>query len=95
MWRSRDHDLIVIGKGRFPSTKVAELADHPTEHPELGPIGDVLASSEKGIVSSVLAIQQHDLAHQEEGPPIKVVRSHNDKLSANGAYSSREIADAI
>lgn len=57
--QSRDYDLIVVGKGRFPSNMV-------DEHAELGPIGDILTSSAHGIVSSVLVIQQHDNAHAEE-----------------------------
>uniref|UniRef100_A0A6N2KRB0 Uncharacterized protein n=1 Tax=Salix viminalis TaxID=40686 RepID=A0A6N2KRB0_SALVM len=32
--RSGDYDLIVVGKGRFPSTMVAELADRQAEHAE-------------------------------------------------------------
>uniref|UniRef100_A0A7N2M7T2 Cation/H+ exchanger domain-containing protein n=1 Tax=Quercus lobata TaxID=97700 RepID=A0A7N2M7T2_QUELO len=59
--QSRDYDLIVVGKGRFPSNMVAEDA-------ELGPIGDILTSSAHGIVSSVLVIQQH----AEEAPESKV-----------------------
>lgn len=71
--RSGDYDLIVVGKGRFPSTMVAELADRHAEHAELGPIGDILSSSNSGIVSSVLVVQQHDMAHAEEVPVDKVV----------------------
>ncbi|KDP35609.1 hypothetical protein JCGZ_09047 [Jatropha curcas] len=65
--RSKDYDLIVVGKGRIPSTMVAELAHHhQPEHAELGPTGDMLASSRHGVLSSVLVIQQHVLAHSEE-----------------------------
>ncbi|CAK9188586.1 unnamed protein product [Ilex paraguariensis] len=59
--RSGDYDLIIVGKGRRPSIMVADLVDRPAEHAELGPIGDVLASSGQGIVSSVLVVQQHDM----------------------------------
>ncbi|CAN0926651.1 Cation/H(+) antiporter 20 [Linum grandiflorum] len=75
MGKSRDYDLMVVGKGRFPSTMVAKIADQQAEHAELGPIGDVLASSKHGIVSSVLVIQQHDVAHAEEVPVVKVVEN--------------------
>uniref|UniRef100_A0A803N7K1 Uncharacterized protein n=2 Tax=Chenopodium quinoa TaxID=63459 RepID=A0A803N7K1_CHEQI len=71
--RSGEYDLIVVGKGRFPSTMVAELADRQAEHAELGPIGDILSSTNNGIVSSVLVIQQHASAHVEEMPVDKVV----------------------
>uniref|UniRef100_A0A5B7BAW7 Putative cation/H(+) antiporter 20 n=1 Tax=Davidia involucrata TaxID=16924 RepID=A0A5B7BAW7_DAVIN len=64
--RSSDYNLIIVGKcRRFPSAMVAELADRQSEHAELGPIGDLLASSDQGIVSSVLVIQQHDTVHAE------------------------------
>ncbi|XP_047336372.1 cation/H(+) antiporter 20 [Impatiens glandulifera] len=69
--RSGEHDLIVVGKGRFPSTMVAELAERQAEHAELGPIGDALASSNRRIVSSVLVIQQHDIAHVDDVPVSK------------------------
>ncbi|GMN47578.1 hypothetical protein TIFTF001_016744 [Ficus carica] len=78
---SREYDLIVVGKGRFPSKMVAELAERQAEHPELGPIGDILASSGHNVVSSVLVIQQHDVAHAEEVPVSKVVLTdQHDKL---------------
>uniref|UniRef100_A0A7N0RHS9 Cation/H+ exchanger domain-containing protein n=1 Tax=Kalanchoe fedtschenkoi TaxID=63787 RepID=A0A7N0RHS9_KALFE len=76
--QSGNYDLVVVGKGRFPSTMVAELADRPAEHAELGPIGDMLASSTGGIVSSVLVVQQHDLDHMEETPVSKVLNGHDD-----------------
>ncbi|KAG1339191.1 cation/H(+) antiporter 20 [Cocos nucifera] len=66
--RSGAYELIVVGKGRFPSSMVAELAGRQAEHPELGPVGDALASSSHGVVSSVLVIQQHDVVHSDETP---------------------------
>ncbi|KAG2685791.1 hypothetical protein I3760_10G142600 [Carya illinoinensis] len=71
--QSGDYDLIIVGKGRFPSTMVARLAERQAEHEELGPTGDILASSGNGVVSSILIIQQHDdLTHVEEAPVSKV-----------------------
>ncbi|WOK93759.1 cation/H(+) antiporter 20-like [Canna indica] len=66
--RSGEYDLVMVGKGRFPTSMVAGLADRQAEHPELGPIGDVLASSNHGVVSSVLVVQQHDVVHSDETP---------------------------
>ncbi|XP_072984705.1 cation/H(+) antiporter 20 [Typha latifolia] len=66
--RSGEYELVVVGKGRFPSSTVAELAGRPAEHPELGPIGDALASASHGVVSSVLVVQQHDVVHSDETP---------------------------
>ncbi|KAJ4979509.1 hypothetical protein NE237_010289 [Protea cynaroides] len=68
-----EYELIIVGKGRFPSTMVAKLAERSAEHPELGPIGDVLASANHGVVSSVLVIQQHDVVHANEAPVCKIV----------------------
>ncbi|KAG6769227.1 hypothetical protein POTOM_024844 [Populus tomentosa] len=90
--RSGDYDLIFVGKGRFPSTMVAELAYRQAEHAELGPIGDILASSGHGVVSSVLVIQQHDLAHAKEAPVSKVVHSELEK-SADESWSVGEITN--
>lgn len=78
--RNGDYELIVIGKGRCPSSMVAELADRQAEHPELGPIGDLLASSGRGILSSVVVIQQHDAAHVEEAPVSKILQSDEVKM---------------
>ncbi|KAF9679674.1 hypothetical protein SADUNF_Sadunf06G0039100 [Salix dunnii] len=88
--RSGDYDLIVVGKGRFPSTMVAELAYRQAEHAELGPIGDILASSGHGVVSSVLVIQQHDLAHAKEAPVSKVVHTELE-YSADESWGVGEI----
>ncbi|XP_057970968.1 cation/H(+) antiporter 20 [Malania oleifera] len=84
MGRSGDYDLVVVGKGRFPSTVAAALANRQAEHSELGSIGDVLASSGHGVVCSVLVIQQHDLGHAPgyEG---------NGRVKVNGSQNGREI----
>ncbi|GAV62700.1 Usp domain-containing protein/Na_H_Exchanger domain-containing protein [Cephalotus follicularis] len=79
--QSGDYDLIVVGRCRFPSTMVAELADRQAEHTELGPIGDVLASSHHGVVSSVLVIQQHDSAHDEELPASKISHTDHEEMA--------------
>ncbi|KAM0856503.1 hypothetical protein ACQ4PT_049110 [Festuca glaucescens] len=70
--KSREYGLVVVGKGRLPSAMVAELAVRPAEHPELGPIGDALASAGHGVASSVLVVQQHDMNADEV--PVTVVQ---------------------
>ncbi|CAK7356091.1 unnamed protein product [Dovyalis caffra] len=90
--RGGDYDLIVVGKGRFPSTMVAELAERQAEHAELGPIGDILASSGHGVMSSVLVIQQHDLAHKDEAQVSKVVHAESEKFKANESSGVGEIS---
>lgn len=95
--RSGDYELIVVGKGRFPSTMVAKLADRQAEHAELGPIGDILASSGQGVVSSVLLVQQHDMAHAEETPVSKIAHTHTDyeKFKAHESSVVGEISQAV
>ncbi|PAN16880.1 hypothetical protein PAHAL_3G093400 [Panicum hallii] len=74
--KSREYGLVVVGKGRLPSSMVAQLAVRPAEHPELGPIGDALASSGHGVTSSVLVVQQHDMSNADEVPVSVVVDGH-------------------
>uniref|UniRef100_A0A1D1Z6R0 Cation/H(+) antiporter 20 n=1 Tax=Anthurium amnicola TaxID=1678845 RepID=A0A1D1Z6R0_9ARAE len=80
--RSGEFELVVVGKGRFPSSIVAGLAGRSAEHAELGPVGDALASSGHGVVSSVLVIQQHDVVHSEE-TPVSVVFDPVDASNHN------------
>ncbi|XP_062167426.1 cation/H(+) antiporter 20 [Alnus glutinosa] len=91
--RSGEYQLIVVGKGRFPSTMVAGLAEREAEHAELGPVGDMLTSSGHGILSSVLVIQQHDLAHVQEAPLSKVVHAGDERYTADDE-SSTSVRDA-
>uniref|UniRef100_A0A1J3GTE2 Cation/H(+) antiporter 20 n=1 Tax=Noccaea caerulescens TaxID=107243 RepID=A0A1J3GTE2_NOCCA len=80
--QSQDFDLIVVGRGRLPSAEVAQLAERQAEHPELGPIGDVLASSVNHIIPSILVVQQHTKAHVEEITVSKI--ASESSLSING-----------
>lgn len=64
--KSNKYHMFLVGRGRFPSPLVADLADRTAECPELGPIGDVLTSSSVRITASVLVIQQHDVIHKDE-----------------------------
>ncbi|XP_058740204.1 cation/H(+) antiporter 20-like [Vicia villosa] len=91
------YHLIIVGKGRFPSNMVARLAERPAEHPELGPIGDILTSSTRGhrMVSSVLIIQQHDVTLSEDAPMYKVkIRGENIAHVSSGRREIT-IADAV
>ncbi|KAK2657914.1 hypothetical protein Ddye_010966 [Dipteronia dyeriana] len=96
--RSSDYDLVVVGKGRFPSNMVAELADRQAEHAELGPIGDILTSSGQGVVSSVLVVQQHDMTHADEAPVAKIMHTNFEKFRAdidNQSSGTGEISKAV
>ncbi|KAJ0028153.1 hypothetical protein Pint_35461 [Pistacia integerrima] len=93
--RSGEYDLIVVGKGRFPSSMVAKLADRQAELAELGPIGDILASSGQGVLSSVLVVQQHDMAHAEEMPVTKIGHSDYVKFKGDELSGAGEISKAV
>ncbi|CAN6897743.1 unnamed protein product [Brassica oleracea] len=80
--QSQDFDLIVVGRGRLPSAEVATLAERQTEHPELGRIGDVLASSINHIIPSILVVQQHNKPQVEEIAVSKIVKESS--LTING-----------
>ncbi|XP_028765589.1 cation/H(+) antiporter 20-like [Neltuma alba] len=91
--RGGGYDLIVVGKGRFPSRMVAGLAERQAEHAELGPIGDILASSGNGVEASVLVVQQHDVALADEAPLSKSSgelkgQHHQDSSSSGNAKES-------
>jgi ATP:corrinoid adenosyltransferase len=89
--RSREYGLVVVGKGRLPSPMVAQLAVRPAEHPELGPIGDALASSGHGVTASVLVVQQHDMTNADEVPVSVLV----DGLVANhdGEVANKDMVE--
>nr|XP_043631334.1 cation/H(+) antiporter 20 [Erigeron canadensis] len=78
MGKSGEYQLIVVGKARVPTSTVARLADRQPEHAELGPVGDLLASSNNGVVSSVLVIQQHDKVESEE---VTVSLANNEEMA--------------
>ncbi|XP_020173231.1 cation/H(+) antiporter 20 isoform X1 [Aegilops tauschii subsp. strangulata] len=85
--KSREYGLVVAGRGRLPSAMVAELAVRPAEHPELGPIGDTLASAGHGVASSVLVVQQHDVNADEV--PVSVVQI--DGHDHDGEHSKDDV----
>ncbi|KAJ4704713.1 Cation/H(+) antiporter like [Melia azedarach] len=71
--QSREYELLVVGKGSFPSFAEAKLSDHQAENVGLGPIGNILASSDNGILISVLIIQQQNAADGNEANSSKMV----------------------
>uniref|UniRef100_A0A2N9J2I3 Uncharacterized protein n=1 Tax=Fagus sylvatica TaxID=28930 RepID=A0A2N9J2I3_FAGSY len=64
--QSREYELVIVGKGQFPSSMGAKLPVNQIEHAELGLVGDILASSDCSIVPSVLVIQQQDEPNADE-----------------------------
>eukprot|EP00249_Psilotum_nudum_P021646 c28186_g2_i2 orf=286-2889(-) len=76
--KSNEFNLLLVGRGRYPTPLIANLADsRPAECPELGPIGDALACSSgaKEMRSSVLVIQQYDPRLPQEAASTKVVEN--------------------
>ncbi|KAI3412950.1 Na_H_Exchanger domain-containing protein [Psidium guajava] len=82
--RSREYDLVAVGKGKFPRWMEAKLAGHEIEHEELGLIGSIFARSDKGLVSSVLVVQQQGAAQSNEAPErnCEIINGANEKSSA-------------
>nr|ACO87678.1 cation/proton exchanger [Brachypodium sylvaticum] len=55
-----DYRLFVVGKGRDRNSVLTEGLDEWAECLELGPVGDILASSDFSATASVLIVQQYD-----------------------------------
>ncbi|KAI3412951.1 Na_H_Exchanger domain-containing protein [Psidium guajava] len=79
--RSQEYNLVVVGKGRFPWWMEAKLAGHEIEHDELGLIGSIFARSDKGLVSSVLVVQQQGQGQSNEAPEknCKIIDGANEE----------------
>ncbi|KAJ4755556.1 Cation/H(+) antiporter 28 [Rhynchospora pubera] len=54
------YELFVVGKGRDRKSVLTDGLEDWTEYPELGHVGDIIASSEFSTTASVLVIQQYD-----------------------------------
>lgn len=54
------YHLFIVGKGREQDSMLTAGMSERAECPELGPIGDILASSDFSVTTSVLVIQQYD-----------------------------------
>ncbi|KAJ9559093.1 hypothetical protein OSB04_013707 [Centaurea solstitialis] len=66
--KNKDFELVIVGRGRFPEAFVAGIVEREAQDTsELGLIGNLLASSDQGITSSVLVVQKHDLAKEDHG----------------------------
>ncbi|KAG2631119.1 cation/H(+) antiporter 28-like [Panicum virgatum] len=55
-----EYQLFVVGRGRDRSSVLTEGLDEWAECLELGPVGDILASSDFSATASVLIVQQYD-----------------------------------
>lgn len=54
------YELFVVGKGRDRKSILTDGLEDWVECPELGPVGDIVASSEFSSTASALIIQQYD-----------------------------------
>ncbi|WVZ91528.1 hypothetical protein U9M48_037687 [Paspalum notatum var. saurae] len=55
-----DYRLFIVGRGRDRNSVLTEGLDDWAECLELGPVGDILASSDFSTTASVLIVQQYD-----------------------------------
>lgn len=69
--KAKKYELVIVGKGegRLGSSMRGKLKDSELEHAELGPIGDLLSSTDHGIASSVIVIQDQHLTNSIETAP--------------------------
>ncbi|KAI3738421.1 hypothetical protein L2E82_28452 [Cichorium intybus] len=66
--QNKEFELVIVGRGRFPAAMVAGICEWEVQRsPELGIIGELIAFSGEGIASSVLVVQKHDLAKEDQG----------------------------
>ncbi|KAJ7972531.1 Cation/H(+) antiporter like [Quillaja saponaria] len=76
MAKGKAFELLIVGKGSYASTMVANLTDFQAEHTELGTIGDLLSSADLNITSSVLVIQTQELAKSNKTTVLKMTRNN-------------------
>ncbi|CDP11005.1 unnamed protein product [Coffea canephora] len=55
-----EFELVIVGKGRFPTAVLAELEDSRPEFDELGHVGGLIYSLGEAVKCSLLVIQQND-----------------------------------
>ncbi|MCL7021619.1 hypothetical protein MKW94_029433 [Papaver nudicaule] len=93
--RSGEYGLIVTGRSQLQTRMVAELSkEHATEYEELGPIGDILASTGNGVTSSVLVIQQHSIEPNDPAPKILAL-APEDFSSSSKTGAPLDISEAV
>ncbi|WOL08898.1 hypothetical protein Cni_G17651 [Canna indica] len=74
-----EQDLYVVGRGKGKKSPLTEGLTEWSECPELGPIGDMLASTDFGTEASVLVLQQGEL----EAAPADVHMDPSVRLYVN------------
>nr|XP_043611403.1 cation/H(+) antiporter 20-like isoform X1 [Erigeron canadensis] len=66
--QSNEFELVIVGRGRFPEAFVSGILEREAQDSrELGLVGGLLASYDHGIASSVLVVQKHELAKEDQG----------------------------
>lgn len=88
--QSREYELVVVGKRQFLSNLGAKLPADQIEHGDLGPVGDILASSDCSIVPSVLVIQQQEIPNANETTASKMVVENKEVTTIDGTSTDDE-----
>ncbi|XP_071690552.1 cation/H(+) antiporter 20-like [Rutidosis leptorrhynchoides] len=66
--QSTEYELVIVGRGKYPNTLAARILPcDDQDSKELGPVGGLLASYDHGVASSVLVVQKHELAKEDQG----------------------------
>ncbi|CAA6659004.1 unnamed protein product [Spirodela intermedia] len=81
------HDLYVVGRGQGSSSPLTEGLTDWSECPELGVIGDLLASSDFGATVSVLVVQQYTggfPAGEDPSSPVSPSQQAHQHLNNHG-----------
>ncbi|KAL2344965.1 hypothetical protein Fmac_006250 [Flemingia macrophylla] len=73
--KAQGFDLVVVGKQQLELTNIDFRPE--AEHAELGPIGDLFASSGNGITSSLLVIQDRHLITPNENTLVKTAMAES------------------
>ncbi|KAK4488830.1 hypothetical protein RD792_004620 [Penstemon davidsonii] len=92
-----NHDLYIVGRGRgMVSPLTTGLADW-CDCPELGPIGDLLVTSEFESTFSVLIVQQYIKQNKSSGGSIRSSSSVNyrDEIAMRHSVSDSEVYDSF
>lgn len=80
--QNRDYELVIVGK-RLPSIMEANLPVNLIELHELGPVGDILVSSDGSIMPSVLVIQQQEILNSKQTAGSEMVRDEETAMDAS------------
>ncbi|KAK7284210.1 hypothetical protein RJT34_18952 [Clitoria ternatea] len=79
--KGKEYELLIVGKQQQIESRMLTNIDFRPEHDELGPMGDLLASSGNGITSSVLVIQDQCLINPNETTLVETARAESNMIN--------------